>query len=423
MIKTKLKKFFKALGPGFITGASDDDPSGIATYSQTGAQFGFSQLWMALFSIPFMTVIQEMCGRIGLVTGQGLAGVIRKHYSKKILFFTITLLLIANGINIGADLGAMAAALQLLIPAPFAVLLIMLTALTLILQIFVSYPVYVKYLKFLALTLLAYVVTIFVIHPNWGQVLSSTLIPKFSWKKEYLMNIVALLGTTISPYLFFWEADEEVEEEIEHGKIEAAGVGTPKITKRDIKHMKIDTFIGMLFSNIITFFIIVTAASTLGVNGVKNIETAAQAAAALKPLAGNFASLLFTVGIIGTGLLAVPVLSGSAAYAVTEARGWKSGLYRKFSEAKEFYTLITITTGLGVLINFLPISPFKLLYYTAIVNGAIAPILMIIIVRIAGNKSIMGRFVSSKTSSVLGWFITGVMSIASIALIISLFLK
>ncbi len=415
------KKLLKSIGPGFITGASDDDPSGIATYSQTGAQFGLSQLWMALFSIPFMTVIQEMCGRIGMVTGQGLAGVIRKNYSKKILFFTITLLLVANGINIGADLGAMAAALQLLIPAPFSVLLILLTALTLVLQIFISYPVYVRYLKFLALSLLAYVGTMLVIHPHWNEIAKATLIPHIRFDKDYLMNIVALLGTTISPYLFFWQADEEVEEEIQHHKIKAAGVGTPKITRSDIHGMKIDTFIGMLFSNIITFFIIITAAATLGLNGIHNIETAAQAAAALKPLAGNFASLLFTIGIIGTGLLTVPILSGSAAYALTEGRGLKSGLYRKFSEAKEFYTIITITTVVGMFINFLPIPPFKLLYYTAVINGAIAPILMILIVRIAANKNIMGKFISSRLSSALGWIITAIMGLASLALIMSLF--
>jgi Mn2+/Fe2+ NRAMP family transporter len=299
---------------------------------------------VALFTFPFMVVIQEMCGRIGLVTGTGLSGVIRKHYSKKALYFTISLLLIANTINIGADLGAMAAALELLIPVPFTILLLGVTAFTLILEIFVSYHVYVRILKYLALSLLAYVVIVFLIKIDWRSVAYHTFVPHLSLQKEYILNIVALLGTTISPYLFFWQANEEVEEEIEEGKLKTSGRGIPKITNLDIKNMRRDTWVGMLFSNLITFFIIVTAAVTLGAQGITNIETATDAAQALRPF-GMAAFLLFTVGIVGTGLLTVPVLAGSASYAISEAFKWKTGLYRKFSQAHGFYGIITIATN------------------------------------------------------------------------------
>ncbi|OGH64919.1 MAG: iron transporter [Candidatus Magasanikbacteria bacterium RIFCSPHIGHO2_01_FULL_41_23] len=413
----KIKHFLKKLGPGFITGASDDDPSGIATYTQTGAQFGLTQLWTALYTFPFMTVVQEMCGRIGLVTGQGLAGVIRNHFSKKLLFFSVSLLLIANTINIGADLGAMAAAAQLLFPrVSFSILILIFTFTILFLEIFVSYKVYLKYLKYFALSLLAYIATAFVVKMDWGTILFATLVPHISFTREYLLNIIALLGTTISPYLFFWQTGEEVEEEVAHNKIKDFGAGKPKIRHCDVRRMRLDTFFGMFFSNLITFFIIATAATTLGVHGIADIQTAADAALALKPLAGNFAYLLFTVGIIGTGLLAVPILAGSASYAVSESFNWKEGLYRKFSDAHGFYMVIMIATVVGLLVNFTKIPPFKMLYYTAVVNGAIAPILMIVILRIANNKKIMGEYVNSRASNILGWVITLIMGGASIGL-------
>lgn len=418
--KNRLKSFSKSLGPGFITGASDDDPSGIATYSQTGAQFGLKQLWVALFTFPFMVVIQEMCGRIGLVTGQGLAGVIRKYYSKKVLYGTIVLLLIANTINIGADLGAMAAALELIIPAPFTFLLLSITALTLILEIFVSYHTYVRILKYFALSLLAYVVTVFLIKVDWSAVAYHTFIPHISWDKKYVLNIVALLGTTISPYLFFWQADEEVEEEIEQGKLRISGRGVPRITDQDITLMRRDTSVGMFFSNLITFFIIVTAAVTLGVAGISDIETATDAALALRPF-GEGAFFLFTLGIVGTGLLSVPVLAGSASYAISEAFRWKAGLYRKLSQAHGFYGVITIATVVGLLVNFTRIPPFKMLYYTAIVNGVLAVPLLIIILRLASDRRIMGKRVNSRLSTLLGWIITAVMAIGGAILIITLF--
>jgi NRAMP (natural resistance-associated macrophage protein)-like metal ion transporter len=335
-IPKKLKKFFKILGPGFVTGASDDDPSGIGTYSQTGALFGYSQLWTALYALPFTIFVQEMCGRIGMVTGRGLAGVLKKYYSKPTLYFCVFLLLIANTINIGADLGAMAASAQLLIPLPFTVLLLAMTIITLLLEVFVSYKTYAKYLKYLALSLFAYVIAVFVVTQDWGRVLSATLIPHIELSRDYLFNLVAILGTTIAPYLFFWQASQEVEEEVAQHKITDMDTTKPFVTNSDIRSMHVDTASGMIFSNLITFFIIATTASTLFTHGIHNVETASQAAESLLPLAGNFAFLLFTIGIIGTGLLAVPVLAGSASYAFSEAFGWKEGLYKKLPRHMDF---------------------------------------------------------------------------------------
>lgn len=419
----KIKHLFKKLGPGFITGASDDDPSGIATYTQTGAQFGFHQLWIMIATLPFMIVIQEMCGRIGLVTGQGLAGVMKRHYSRGLLGFCVTLLLIANTINIGADLGAMASATQLLVPQiSFPILIFLFTLLTLALEIFISYKVYVNYLKYFALSLLAYFVTAFVVQVSWNEVFATIVRPSIVFTREYLLNIIALLGTTISPYLFFWQTGEEVEEEIAAHKLKDFGVGKPKINSQDVHRMRLDTVFGMFFSNIITFFIIVTAASTLGVHGITDIATAADAAAVLKPLAGNFAYLLFTLGIVGTGLLAVPVLAGSASYAVAESFNWKEGLYLKFKQAHGFYGIIIVATLIGLLVNFIGIPPFKMLYYTAVVNGMISPILMMVILRIANNKKVMGTQVNSKFSNIFGIIITFIMGGASLTLLLDFFI-
>lgn len=409
----------KILGPGFITGAADDDPSGIATYSQTGAQFGYGQLWLAIFSFPFMTIIQEMCGRIGLVTGDGLAGIIRKQYAKPILFGAVGLLLVANIINIGADLGAMASSAQLLLGIPFLFWLIGITVFTLVLQIVVPYPTYAKFLKYLTLALFAYIITAFVIHQDWTKIAIATILPSFSFKKEYLMNIVAILGTTISPYLFFWEADEEVEEEIEKKEIQAIGRGKPRIHGREIREMRLDTVIGMFFSQLVMWFIIVTTASTLFAHGISSVQTADQAASALRPLAGNFAYVLFAAGIIGTGLLAVPILAGSAAYAVSEAFKFKAGLSKKFHQAKIFYLIIALATLVGLLVNFSPIKPFTMLYYAAVLNGLCAPVLMILILFIGNNKKIMGTHVNGKFSNILGIIITTIMIVASLTLLAS----
>ena len=418
MVKDKLKRLLKTFGPGFVTGASDDDPSGIATYSQTGAMFGYTQLWTALFSFPFMAVIQEMCGRIGMVTGKGLAGVVKSHYSKKLLYFAVVLLLVANTINIGADLGAMVAAAQLLIDVPFVILLILITAGTLALQILVPYKVYAKFLKYLTLSLFAYFIVVFVVKQDWGALILATFVPHISLTKEYLVNIVAILGTTISPYLFFWQASEEVEEEVDAGKIANMGQGKPRFSPFDLKTMRKDTVSGMLFSNLVMFFVIATTASTLHTNGIVNIVSAAQAAEALRPLVGDLAFVLFAAGIIGTGLLAVPVLSGSAAYAIAETLGWKEGLYRKVSQAHGFYGVIAIATLVGLVLNFIPIPPFTLLYYAAVLNGIAAPPLLVILLLVANNKKIMGKNTNTRASNVLGVIITTVMFIAAIGLFI-----
>lgn len=417
----KFLKFIKKLGPGFITGASDDDPSGIGAYSQTGAQFGYSQLWTALFTFPFMTVVQEMCGRIGIVTGKGLAGVIKHHYSKSVLYISVFILLIANTVNIGADLGAMASSLKLVFGLPFSVWLLLITAVCLGLQIFVSYHLYVRVLKFLTFSLFAYVVTVFLIKQDLQVAFFATFIPNFSFDKAYIFNIVAILGTTISPYLFFWQAGEEVEEEVDKHELKAMGFGKPKFTLRDIKEMRIDTIAGMFFSNLVMFFIIMTTASTLNRSGITDVQTASQAAEALRPFAGDLAYLLFAVGIIGTGLLAVPVLAGSASYALAETFNWKEGLYRKFTQAHGFYGVITMATLVGLIINFLHIPSFTLLYYSAIFNGLCAPVLLVLIMLISNNKKIMGEYTNGALSNVLGWLITVIMIICALALLFSLF--
>lgn len=416
MIKKK-KTFLQRIGPGFVTGAADDDPSGIGTYSQTGAQFGYSQLWLALFSTPFMTAVQEMCGRIGMVAGKGLAGILRERYSKWILAIVVSLLFFANAINIGADIGAMASAAQMLFGCPLYVWLFGFVILILALELFLSYPTYARILKWLSFTLAAYIITAFVIKQPWKEVALATLIPSFAFTVPYLMNIVAILGTTISPYLFFWQADEEVEEEISRKKILGFGLSRPFITKTDISDMRKDTFVGMFFSNLAMFFIILTAASTLHANGIMNIATATDAAEALRPLAGPLAHFIFTLGIISVGLLAVPILAGSASYAIAEAFGWSEGLSKKVREAPAFYAVIAVATLFGLSINLIGVPPFKMLYYSAVLNGLIAPILLFVILKIANNKKVMGTKVNGKLSNVLGWTTFIIMSIAGIAFI------
>jgi NRAMP (natural resistance-associated macrophage protein)-like metal ion transporter len=415
-----LKKLFKKIGPGFVTGAADDDPSGVATYSQTGSIFGFSQLWIALFSFPFMIVIQQMCGRIGMVTGKGLAGVIRTHYSKPVLYLAVSLLVIANTINIGADLGAMATSAQMLLRLPFLFWLCLMTGVIIVLEVFVTYKTYSKILKYLALTLFAYVLTAFIVKPDWGIIAKNTVLPQIKFSKDYLLNVVAILGTTISPYLFFWQASQEVEEEIVDGKISDMGVGKPVVKQKNVADMGFDTIVGMFFSQAIMFFIIITTAATLHAKGITNIGTASQAAEALRPVAGNFAYLLFAAGIIGTGLLAVPILAGSSAYAVAETTGLKAGLSKKSGLAPGFYGIIAASTLIGMVISWLRIDPIKALYYAAALNGLAAPPLMAIVILIANNKKIMGKYVNKRISNIVGWMIVIVMAIAGILLIIDL---
>jgi NRAMP (natural resistance-associated macrophage protein)-like metal ion transporter len=339
-----VKKFLSILGPGFIAGAADDDPSGIGTYSQAGALFGYKQLWLTPFSFPFMACLQEMCGRIGLVTGRGLASVIKKHYNKTLLYSAVCMLVIANTINIGADLSAMAAATALLVPIPFYVLLIGMTALTIVLEIFISYHEYAKYLKYLAFSLFAYVIVVFMVEQDWRVIFWSTIIPHIAFTRDYIMNIVAVMGTTISPYLFFWQASQEVEEEVVLERIHTMGRGKPTIDGDDMHAMQGDTLLGMFFSNLIMFFIILTVASTLHAHGVTSIESAAQAAQALEPLAGPWAAHLFALGIVGTGLLAVPIFAGGVAYAVAEIFGWREVLYLTLRQAPGFYGVIAVVT-------------------------------------------------------------------------------
>jgi len=404
---TKIKRFLKIIGPGVITGAADDDPSGIATYSQTGAQFGYGQLWTVIITFPFLTGIQEACARIGAVTGQGLAAVIKKHYAKPILFVAVALMFIANTVNIGADIGALAAALQLILNVNFAVVTLGFTALILILEIFTNYRVYSRILKWFALALLSYPITVFLVHQPWAEIFKATVVPHFELSFAFFFIITGVLGTTISPYMFFWEASEEVEEEkAEHLLRKNAA---PRGLKKFIRHLRWDNFLGMLISEVVTWCIIVVAATVLNHNGVTNIATAADAARALEPLvntfpnAGFLAKLIFSIGIIGLGLLAIPVLSGSASYALSEVANWKEGLNLKLKRAHGFYGVITIATLIGLMINFVGINPMKALVFTAVFNGVVAVPLIYLVARIARNKEIMGEYRSGGLSNVLVW--------------------
>ncbi len=417
-IVKKIRSYWHILGPGLTTGAADDDPAGITTYSQTGAQFGYQLTWLSLFTFPLMGVVQEMCARIGLVTGRGLAANIKLHYPRILLYTCAILLFLANTINIGANLGAMAKATQLLLPSvDFTILILLFSSLTLILQIYVCYEKYAKVLKFLTFTLLAYVAVAFTVKLDWDQVIRSTLIPSFSFTKEYLFIICAIFGTTISPYLFFWQTSQEIEDEISHGKktIKARQVTTPK----DIWRMRLDVWSGMLLSNVIMFFIIIACAATLYQTGQTNIQTAADAANALKPIAGNAAYFLFTAGILGTGLLAIPVLAGSSSYAISESLGWKEGLHKKFYQAHSFYGVIILSTLLGLIINYIGLDPIQALLYSAVINGIVAPIMLVFIVLLSNNKKIMGKFSNGPITRTIGWITVAVMTFVALATIAS----
>lgn len=414
-----ISKKFSSLGPGFITGAADDDPSGIATYSIAGAQFGYKLTWLTVFLTPLMYAVQEMCGRIGMVSGMGLAGCIKKYYPKRLLLFSITLLAIANIVNIGANLGVMAASLQMITNFPFFILLIFITIFTVALEIFIPYDKYSRYLKWMSLTLLVYGVTAIIVKQDWISIIKYTFIPHIEFDLRYLMTLVGFLGTTISPYLFFWQASEQVEEEITQGKI-SEFEESPAIAVEEINLMQKDTLTGMFFSNLVSFFIILTAAATLHANGITEIETPQQAALALRPLAGNFAFLLFTFGIIGIGLQSVPILAGGLAYSFAEAFGFKEGLSKKLTEAKAFYATIALATFTGALMNIVGINAIKALYYTAILNGIVAIPLIFIIIQLADNEKIVKGFKSRKSSNILAWIALIFMSIASIFMIFNL---
>ena len=409
------ESWLKKLGPGLITGAADDDPSGIATYSQAGAQFGFNMLWTVLFTYPLMVGIQVVSARIGRVTGHSLATNIRKHYPAWLLYSIVGLLLIANIINIAADIAAMGEALKLLIGGYTHLYAIGFGVTSLVLQILIPYSRYVRVLKWLTLALLAYVATAFVVHTPWPLVLKASLLPHLSWKSEYITTVVAVFGTTISPYLFFWQASQEVEEMRIHSQDKPL-ITSPEQAPANFSRIKIDTFIGMGFSNIVAFFIILTTAVTLNLHGITDIQTSAQAAAALRPIAGEFAFVLFSAGIIGTGLLAIPVLAGSAAYAMAGAFKWKSSLELAPTAAKQFYSIIAISTLIGVVLCFTPIDPIKALYWSAVINGVISVPIMALMMLMAARTEIMGQFIITFKLKLLGWICTGVMALAVIAM-------
>ena len=416
------KNYWKSLGPGLVTGAADDDPSGIATYSQTGAAYGFNLLWLAGFTFPFMAIVQEMCARIGLVTGRGLAANIRQYYPKQVLYFATFLLFFANSLNIGADLGAMAKATQLVFPhLTFTSLILGFTILSLALQIFTTYEKYAKYLKWLALVLLSYVFSALTLNLNWQELLTKAVIPTIAFTKDQIILITGILGTTISPYLFFWQTSQEVEEQILGGKT-TLKLRQAETTPQEVRNMRTDVWSGMFLSNMVMFFIIAACGATLFTHGIRNITTAEQAAQALRPIAGDQVYLLFALGIIGTGMLAVPILAGSASYALSESFGWKLGLYRKLKEANAFYGVIIISTGIGLLINFIGLDPIKALIYSAVFNGLIAPVILVLIVLMSSNRKIMGRWVNGKVTSILGWIITLFMIIAGAATLFYLFI-
>lgn len=421
-IKKKIKKFFSKLGPGLITGAADDDPSGIVTHTQVGASYGYKLLWLNIVMLPMMTAIQEMVGRIGIVTGKGLAENIREHYNKWFLYAAVSFLVFANVVNIGANIGAMAEVTRLFIDIPFAPLAVFFTIVIVLLETFLSYKNYAKVLKFLSLALFAYIITAFIVDQPWRQVIANLVVPHFEFNKMFLMAIVAVLGTTISPYLFFWEPSQEVEEELEH-KLIKKNEDKPKISVTRIRSFRWDNFTGMLFATVVAFFIMLTAASTLHVNGITEISSASQAASAIEPLVRSFpnsgfvAKVIFAIGIIGTGLLAIPVLAGSAAYAVSEALGLKEGLSKKIRKAKGFYSIIAVSTLAGLMINFIGINPIKALIYAAVVNGLMAVPLIYLIIRLSSKKQIMGKYTNGIWSNSLGIFTLVAMFLAAIAMI------
>lgn len=405
-------KLLEILGPGLITGASDDDPSGIATYSQAGAQFGYGIGWTLLFTYPLMCAIQQISAEIGRVTGKGLAGNLRLFMPRWILFSIVVLVLVANTINIGADIGAMAAALKLLIPIPIPLGIAGFAVLSILLEIFVRYSRYVSVLKWLTISLFAYVAAVFIVGVPWSEAIPQILWPHIQFSADYFTVIVAVFGTTISPYLFFWQAEEEVELEEEdpaaHPLKEA-----PEQAPAELSRIRMDTYVGMAFSNLVALAIVITTAATLHQHGITNIQTSSQAALALKPIAGRFAFSVFALGIIGTGLLALPVLAGSAAYAVGEAFKWPVGLAYKANRAKAFYGTIAAAMVIGSLLNFSPLNPIKALFWSAVINGLVAVPVMVMMMILASRKTVMGQFSLHPGLKTMGWIGTGVMLMAA----------
>jgi NRAMP (natural resistance-associated macrophage protein)-like metal ion transporter len=417
----------KSLGPGVITGASDDDPSGIATYSQAGAKFGLGMLWMALYLLPMITVIQEMCARIGLLSGNGLAAVIKNKYSTNIVYPISTLLIIANTINIGADLGAMSASIKILFPQiPVAVTSLLFSGIIIASEIMIPYDKYVTVLKYLVLSLFAYVITAIIVGGNAIEIFLATIIPQISFTSDFAVMFVAVIGTTISPYLLFWQTSEEAEEDVSRHKIKEIGRGRPNVTRKEIKLMKKDIWIGLFFSLFIMWSIIVTSAGSLYTNGVNDVQTADQAALALEPLvktfahAGEIAKVIFALGIIGTGLLAIPVLAGSSAFAVCDTFGWKEGLEKKFRQAKSFYLIIVASTLIGVFITFSNITPIQALILAAVINAVVTVPILFLVMRIANDKKILKDRINGRYSNIVGWATFAIMTIAVVIMALSL---
>jgi NRAMP (natural resistance-associated macrophage protein)-like metal ion transporter len=420
VVSTTRPRLLDVLGPGLITGASDDDPSGIATYSQSGAQFGYALTWTMLFTYPLMAAVQMISARIGRMTGHGIAGVLRLHYPNGLLQVIVLLLLIANTINLGADLGAMADAVHLLLPGPRPLYILFFAAACIYMQVFLQYTRYVAVLKWLTLALFAYFAALATTRTNWLALAANLFAPKVHWTTDYLTAVVAVLGTTISPYLFFWQSAEEVEDILAHPRRKDL-VDAPEQGKAALHRIEIDTLVGMALSNLVALAIMITAASTLNRGGVTDIETSSQAAEALRPLAGRFAFVVFSIGIIGTGLLAVPVLAGSAAYAVGEARRWPIGFSRRPQEAKAFYGTVALATLIGMIINFTTLNPIKALYWSAVLNGIIAAPVMVTMMLMASRADIMGRFAVTGWLKALGWAATGVMALAVFAMAVTAF--
>jgi NRAMP (natural resistance-associated macrophage protein)-like metal ion transporter len=414
----KKKGLAALVGPGLLTGASDDDPSGIGTYSQVGAQFGFGMLWTMLFSYPLMVAAQLICARIGRVTGKGLAGNLREHYPRWALYPLVLLLLVANTINIGADLGAMGEGIHLLLPGQAGWYTVAFGLLSVVLEVLVPYHRYVHVLKWLTLALFAYLATGFFVQIPWGQVLHDALLPKLTFDKSAVTAIVAIFGTTISPYLFFWQASQEVED-LDACDEDKPLIEAPQQAGSQLHRIGIDTYLGMGASNVVAFFIILTTAVTLHAHGVHDIQSAAQTAQALKPVAGSFASALFAMGIVGTGLLAVPVLAGSAAYAVGETMQWKSSLESEPGKARGFYAVIAIATLAGTAMNFVHINPIKALFWTAVINGVIAVPMLGAVMLVAAKEKAMGKFAISGSLRAMGWVTTAVMAVCVVGMVVT----
>ncbi|MHB9098288.1 MAG: Nramp family divalent metal transporter [Syntrophales bacterium] len=415
----RVRRFFANLGPGLITGAADDDPSGISTYSVTGASFGYMPLWTALFSFPLMAAVQLMCARLGLVTGRGLAGVVRRYYPRWVLWSACALLIVANVFNIGADLGGMAEATEMMTGIKSYYWTPFYTMLIISLLFFSSYRQFARIFKWLTMVLFAYIAAAFLARPDWNAVLIATFVPRAEWSSAFLATFVGILGTTISPYLFFWQASQEVEDERAQGRITVEQ--REGATDKELRVARTDVFTGMFFSNLVMYFIILTTAATLHAHGQTNIETAREAAEALRHLAGNGAYLLFTLGLIGTGILAVPVLAGSAAYAVAEAAAWRGTLEDRPRLSRKFYALIAVAMLLGLALDFIGFNAVKMLFYSAVLNGVLAPPLIVLVVLLTSKSEVMGIRVSSRPLRYFGWATAAIMTAAGIAMFVTMY--